>query len=211
MVPRLDADHWRAWTNLVSELDLRAGSRSALYAVYGGLGSGRLVIVGAPGSGKSSAAILLLLDTLQHRERVAEADRPRVPVPVLFTLQGWDPITLRLDAWLTKRLVETYDSVFIGRHGMKEAATLVDAGLLAVTLDGLDEIAEELRPAALRALSQQAGSRVALLTRTRELAAASHARLDGAVALELQDIDGPRRLTTSLECNWSHLREAGNS
>jgi hypothetical protein len=147
--------------------------------------------VGAPGSGKSSAAILLLLDTLQHRERVAEADRPRVPVPVLFTLQGWDPITQRLDAWLTKRLVETYDSVFIGRHGLKEAANLVDAGLLAVTLDGLDEIAEELRPAALRALSQQAGIRVVLLTRTRELAAAaSHARLDGAVALELQDIDG---------------------
>jgi hypothetical protein len=74
---------------------------------------------------------------------------------------------------------------------MKEAATLLDAELLAVTLDGLDEIAEGLRPAALRALGLQATFRVVLITRSRELAvAASHARLDGAVALELQDIDG---------------------
>lgn len=176
--------------DLVSEAELRAGGLSELHAVYGGLGSGRLVIVGAAGSGKSGAAILLMLDALQHRERVAVGDRPQVPVPVLFTLQGWDPTTQRLEDWLTNRLVETYDSVFNSREGRKEAAALLGAERLTVILDGLDEIAEALRPAALRALSQQAGFRVVVLSRSRELVtAASHARLDGAVALELQDVD----------------------
>jgi hypothetical protein len=151
---------------LVSEAELRAGGLSELHARYGGLGSGRLVIVGAAGSGKSGAAILLILDALQHRERVAPADRPRVPVPVLFTLQGWDPTSQRLEDWLSNRLVETYNSVFTGRHGRREAAALLDADLLTVILDGLDEIAEALRPAALGALSQQAAFRIVLLSRS---------------------------------------------
>jgi hypothetical protein len=175
----------------VSEAELRVGGRSELHAIYGGLGSGRLVIVGAPGSGKSGAAILLLLDALQHRERVTAADRRRVPVPVLFTLHGWDPTTQRLETWLASRLVETYSPIFTGRQAVAEATTLLTGEHLSVILDGLDEIAEALRPAVLRALSEQAGFRVVLLTRSQEMvAAASHARLDGAVALELQDIDG---------------------
>jgi hypothetical protein len=40
---------------------LAAGQITDLHAVYGGLGSGRLVITGAPGSGKSGAAVLLVL------------------------------------------------------------------------------------------------------------------------------------------------------
>jgi hypothetical protein len=39
---------------------LRGGEIFDLHAVYGGLGSGRLVIVGPPGSGKTGAAILLI-------------------------------------------------------------------------------------------------------------------------------------------------------
>ena len=59
--------------------------------MYGGLGSGRLVIVGGPGSGKSGAAVLLILPALRHRRSVPEEVRPEVPVPVMFTLHGWDP------------------------------------------------------------------------------------------------------------------------
>ena len=175
----------------VSEAELQVGGRRELHEIYGGLGSGRLVIVGAPGSGKSGAAILLLLDALQHRERVAAADRRRVPVPVLFTLHGWDPTTQRLETWLASRLVETYSPIFTGRQAVAEVATLLASERLSLILDGLDEIAETLRPVALRALSEQAGFRVVLLTRSQEMvAAASQARFDGAVALELQDIDG---------------------
>jgi hypothetical protein len=67
---------------------LRSGQLQDLYAVYGGLGSGRVVLVGGAGSGKSGAAILLVLDALRHRAQVPAEDRPLIPVPVLITVHG---------------------------------------------------------------------------------------------------------------------------
>jgi hypothetical protein len=68
----------------VVEEQLLEGWLPDLHAVYGGLGSGRMVVAGGPGSGKSSAAILLLLAALKHREQVPVKDRPLVPVPVML-------------------------------------------------------------------------------------------------------------------------------
>jgi hypothetical protein len=76
----------------VSQQRLRGGRISDLHAVYGGLGSGRLVIAGSPGSGKSGAAVLLVLAALEYREQVPVAERAHVPVPVMFTLHGWIPV-----------------------------------------------------------------------------------------------------------------------
>lgn len=74
----------------IAEEKLRSGTLKDLRGVYGGLGSGRLVILGEPGAGKSGAAIHLLLDALAHRAAVGTAEE-RAGVPVLFTLHGWDP------------------------------------------------------------------------------------------------------------------------
>ncbi len=157
--------------------------------MYGGLGSGRLVIAGAPGAGKSGAAVLLVLAALRHREQVPEAERQQVPVPVMFTLHGWDPRTHRVQDWLAAQLQLTYP-LLAGRSGFRKAAGLVAAGKVAVILDGLDEINAQLQPVALRALSQQAHFRLVVLSRSTEMAAAaSQALLDGAAAVELQAID----------------------
>ena len=171
------------------EQRLQAGQVSELHEVYGGLGSGRLVIAGGPGSGKSSAAVLLILAALRHRRSVPGQVRPEVPVPVMFTLHGWDPGTQRARDWLAERLWQTYP-LFAGRQGAGAARGMLDEGRIAVILDGLDEIPEDLRPAVLRALSQQATFRLVLLTRSAEMAdAAARAMLQGAAAIELQDID----------------------
>ena len=171
------------------EQRLQAGQVSELHEVYGGLGSGRLVIAGGPGSGKSSAAVLLILAALRHRRSVPEKVRPEVPVPVMFTLHGWDPGTQRARDWLAERLWQAYP-LFGGRQGAGAARGMLDEGRIAVILDGLDEIPEDLRPAVLRALSQQATFRLVLLTRSAEMAeAAARALLQGAAAIELQDID----------------------
>ncbi|MGH3832257.1 MAG: hypothetical protein ACRDRS_17725 [Pseudonocardiaceae bacterium] len=78
----------------LTEEELRAGGgRRELYRLFAGLASGRIVVVGASGSGKSGAAILLLLDALAHRDSLDDPERDRVPVPVLFTGHGWDPNT----------------------------------------------------------------------------------------------------------------------
>ena len=168
---------------------LRRGRLQDLHAVYGSLGSGRLVIIGEPGSGKTGAAVLLVLAALEYRQQVHSRDRQLVPVPVMFTLHGWDPSTQRVGDWLAARLQETYP-LFAGKGGKAEAAELVKAGRIAVILDGLDEIAEELRPVALRALSQQAALRVVVLARSFEMAAAARQGfLEGAAALELQAVD----------------------
>ena len=86
------------------EQRLQAGQVSELHKVYGGLGSGRLIIAGGPGSGKSSAAVLLILTALRYRQSVPDKARPAVPVPVMFTLHGWDPGTQRARDWLAERL-----------------------------------------------------------------------------------------------------------
>ena len=173
------------------ETQLAAGQLSDLHAVYGGLRSGRLVIAGAPGSGKSGAAVLLVLAALKHRDHVPPEIRPKVPVPVLFTAQDWNPSRQSVREWLIERLQETY-TLFAGQSGTANAAGLIDAGKIALILDGLDEIAEELRPVALQALSQQANFRVVVLSRTAEMASAAaspHGVLQGAVAVELHAID----------------------
>ena len=171
------------------EQRLQAGQVSELHEVYGGLGSGRLVIAGGPGSGKSGAAVLLILAALRYRRSVPKKVRPEVPVPVMFTLHGWDPNSQRARDWLAERLWQTYP-LFAGRRGAAVARGMLDEGRIAVILDGLDEIPEDLRPAVLRALSQQATFRLVLLTRSAEMAdAAARAVLQGAAAIELQDID----------------------
>src|SRR5262249_49486242 len=76
-----------------------------------------------------------------------------------------------------------------GRHA---AARLVGDGQVALVLDGFDEIADELRPAAIRALDEQASFRLMVLTRTRELTdAVAEGHLHGAAALELLPVPVP--------------------
>ncbi|MGH9206814.1 MAG: hypothetical protein ACRD1G_09685, partial [Acidimicrobiales bacterium] len=66
------------------------------------------------------------------------------------------------------------------------AARLIGGGYITVILDGLDEMAEALRPVALRALDEQATFRLVVLTRSQEMVAAvGDGHLRGAAALEL--------------------------
>ena len=97
---------------------LRGGQLQDLHAVYGGLGSGRLVVIGGPGSGKSGAAVLLILAALNYRAQTTEEERQLVPVPVLVTLHGWDPSTERVGHWLAVRLQQTYP-LFAGKGGLE--------------------------------------------------------------------------------------------
>lgn len=166
---------------------LRSGTIKDLLGVYGGLGSGRLVIHGGPGAGKSGAAILLLLNTLSHRAKFKMTEeRARVPVPVLFTVHGWDPDSEPIAGWLAGRLTGDYALLRAREYGRDAAARLIDGGYIAVILDGLDEMAEALRLVALRALDKQATFRLVVLTRSQEMVAAvSGGHLRAAAALEL--------------------------
>lgn len=173
----------------VGEEQLSAGQIDELHALYGGLGSGRLIIAGPPGSGKSGAAVLLVLAALRHREQVSAQDKHKVPVPILVTAQDWDPRDKPTAAWLCGRLQQTYP-LFIGATGATTAAGLIATGKIAVIIDGLDEIDPKLRSVVLQALNEQASFRVVVLSRSEEMASAASCQgvLQGAAAIELRPI-----------------------
>ncbi|GLX23162.1 helix-turn-helix domain-containing protein [Streptomyces lavendulae] len=136
------------------------GDLRTMAEVYQRIPSGRLVVLGRAGSGKSVLTIRLVLDLLKTR-----ASHRRVPV--IFSIGSWDCSTTALRDWLIARLLR--DHPHLARRssgGACLAAALLDADLVLPVLDGFDEIAEGLRRDALDALN--ASSLPLVLTSRRE-------------------------------------------
>ncbi|MFE7118158.1 caspase family protein, partial [Streptomyces sp. NPDC057654] len=160
---------------------VREGGAQGLFHVYGGLRSGRAVVLGAPGSGKSDAAVLTVLRALEHRRGLGPAERASCPVPVLLSVVGWDG--RHLNGWLITRLTDDY------LFARESAAHLVEDGGISLFLDGFDEMAPALRQAALREIDRRAVYRVMLFSRPREYEEAVRSGLlHGAAALELSTV-----------------------
>jgi hypothetical protein len=174
----------------ITRRELARGDLSELFQVYGGLDSGRIVLAGAPGAGKSGAMIRLLLDAVKHREGIGEpAVRAKVPVPVLLTAYDWLPGRDGLADWVTRRLEDEHPFLKVRIGTVSAARALVDGGAVSILLDGADEMPEEARAAMLRQIGQQARHRVVVSSRTSELeSAVDGGHLDGAAALELAAI-----------------------
>lgn len=164
-------------------MDLEGDVRSVA-EVYRRIRSGRLVILGRAGSGKSILTIRFVLDYLADADHAGK-------VPVIFSLGSWDPTAIALRDWLVDRLVR--DHPHLARRapdGGPLAAALVDAGLVLPVLDGFDEVAEGLRQASLEALN--ATSLPLVLTSRRaefaEAVQAAGAPLVWAAGIELTDL-----------------------
>ncbi len=191
------------------------GGLRDLFGIYGGLDSGRLIVVGGAGTGKSAAAVLAVLDAVIHRRGLADGQRAQVPVPVLLTAHGWDPHHQRLGEWLAARLDTEYPFLRSESYGRDAAARLVDSGRVALVLDGFDEIADDLRPVTIRALDQQATFRLIVLTRTNELVdAVVGGHLHGAAAVELLPVPAQEAADYLIRCqvqppppSWQRLAE----
>ncbi len=140
----------------------------------------QLVMIGAPGAGKTSLAVVFLRQVLAGRQ-------PGDPVPVLLSLAGWDPERTSFDTWLSRRLAVDYPS-------LRDAAVrLVDRGMVIPVLDGLDEM--PARDQAIPALNEVlANDRPLVLTcRSEEYeqaVAASGAALGQAAVVELSPVSG---------------------
>lgn len=170
---------------------LNEGELDDLFHVYAGIQTGRMVVLGELGAGKSAAAVLLAVKALAHREDIREpANREQAPVPVLLTPYGWNPERQTAQEWLAERLVSDFKSFRGRRFDPRTPARLIDEGRIAVFLDGFDEIDTRKRVAALEALhglSRQV--RVVIFSRSEEFIQALHAQpLSGAAVLELQPV-----------------------
>jgi NACHT domain len=163
-------------------LDL-TGRLAEIVDVYRRIPSGRLVVLGRAGSGKTILTLRFVLDWLSTPAR-ADA------VAVIFSLGSWNPTTTSLHDWLVAQLVRDHPGLAAAGPGESTlAAALVETGRVLPVLDGFDEIADGLHRAALEALN--ATTMPLLLTsRPAEYAAAVAATdvLTSAAGIELTDL-----------------------
>ncbi|MEV5886579.1 hypothetical protein AB0L74_28410 [Streptomyces sp. NPDC052020] len=125
----------------------RSDDIPAFAAAFRALPHRRLVILGEPGAGKTTLAILLVRELLR-------APEPGEAVPVLLDLAPWKPRKEPLLDWMARRVHEDYPALRNHEtYGRDAARKLVAEGRVLPVLDGLDELPADLRPRALAAVN----------------------------------------------------------
>ena len=102
-----------------------------------------LLILGEPGSGKTTMLLELARDTIAR----AEQD-PTQPIPVVFNLSSWAEKRQPLAEWLVEELNSKYNIP------KKIAQPWVENDELLLLLDGLDEVKLEYREACVQAINE---------------------------------------------------------
>ncbi len=200
------------WASAPDDL---AGEGGELAAVLTRVPTGRLVVLGEPGSGKTVLMIRLVLDLLARRTGGE-------PVPFLASIAAWNPMEQDLRGWLGAQLLMDHPALAnpgpTGGTESSQAASLLEARLILPILDGLDEIPEEIRRPAISRINDalRAGEQVVVTCRTqqygdavrppdgigvtlRAFAAVELHRLDAAAVRNylLEDASGP-----TAEARW---------
>jgi serine/threonine protein kinase len=108
------------------------------------MGAGRtLLILGEPGSGKTTTLLELTRDLIA----AAELDSNQ-PIPVVFNLSAWINEKVAIASWLIRELNTKYQvSQEIGKSWIQNQQLLL-------LLDGLDEVSPERREACVEAINQ---------------------------------------------------------
>ena len=105
--------------------------------------AGKLLILGAPGSGKTTTLLELARALIARSETHTDE-----PLPVLFNLSTWKGGKQTLAQWLTIELKEKYGvRKDIGQHWVQECQLLP-------LLDGLDELPSEHQEPCVAAINQ---------------------------------------------------------
>lgn len=104
---------------------------------------GALLILGAPGSGKTTALLELTRDLLNRAARDDEH-----PIPVVFNLSRWAGKRLSISEWLIDELSIQY------QVPVELGAAWVDEEEILPLLDGLDEVEREHQAACVEAINK---------------------------------------------------------
>jgi hypothetical protein len=183
--PVADAAASRWWTGTVATgSDPRArGGLEEIVQCYRDSPSGRLVILGAAGTGKTATAVLLVLAALRAREA---GD----PVPALTSIASWDPHAEHLVDYIAVQLNRDHPYLMNSEYGGAAATGLLTSGRVTPVLDGFDELAPDRRAAAVTGLNRSGVTRMIVTSRPDEYEDATDAVvLAGAAVVELLPLD----------------------
>ena len=164
------------------------------------IGEGRtLVILGEPGSGKTTTLLELTRD-LVHR---AEQDCALL-IPVVFNLSSWAVKEQQIENWLVEELNSQY------QVPKKIGQAFIEEDKLLLLLDGLDEVKTEYREQCITALNyfnQNHCSEIVVCSRIKDYEALSnHLNFQSAVYLRLLTLEQIRSYLNSLSSNITGLR-----
>lgn len=107
---------------------------------------GKLLIIGEPGSGKTTMMLDFLRDAIDRAEK-----NPAEPIPVVFNLSSWTDSKQPLAEWLVNELNTKY------KIPEKIADSWIENDDLLLLLDGLDEVARDRRGACVKAINDFIG------------------------------------------------------
>lgn len=184
----------RTGTSWASGPDELSGQDNQLAEVLARVPTGRLVILGEPGAGKTILMVRLVLDLLARRETGTQ-------VPVLLSIASWDPASMSLREWLASELAITYTALIGPAQPRAEESDriqlLLDARLIMPLLDGLDEMPDASRGSAIAKINDamQAGDRFVMTCRHQAFRNAvmppngPPVTLRGAAGIELRPLD----------------------
>jgi hypothetical protein len=170
-----------------------AGQDGELVEVLARVPTGRLVVLGEPGAGKTMLMVRLVLDLLARRAAGG-------PVPFLTSIASWNPVKQDLRDWLGAQLLIDHPALGIppaDRAEPTHAAALLASGLILPVLDGLDEIPEQVRGRAIGRINDalRPGEQVVVTSRIRQYRDAVRPQegievtVRAAAAIELRPLD----------------------
>jgi eukaryotic-like serine/threonine-protein kinase len=141
--------------------------------------NGSLLILGAPGSGKT-VALLSLARSIVNQAR----EDTTCPIPVVLELDTWQVRPLSLIDWIISEVRSS-------KYGISADYTRkwIQNGQLLLLLDGLDQVIPERREDCVRAINEflglYGGNRIAITCRSEEYALLQvRLKLQGAILLE---------------------------
>ena len=135
--------------------------------IFDQIGTGRtLLILGEPGSGKTTSLLELTRDLIFRAEQ-----NINLPIPVVFNLSTWANELQKIEDWLVEELNDKY---YVSK---KIGLALVTQQQLLPLLDGLDEVKAEYRDdciAALNQFQQDYGAELVVCSRIKDYEALSN-------------------------------------